>query len=199
MPHDIAATFCLIGSAVQLAALHQAIDRQPHRHPGTRDRRRPGAAIRLDDVAIQRDLPLAQRRHVDDRPQRPSDQPLDFLRPPRLLALRRLARSAGMRRAGQHAVFRGHPTLALAAQERRHAFLDGRGHQDLGIAETDQHRSFGMAREARFDRDGAHLVGRTAAGAHGWSFVISVDDRLAFRIRARQPRSWRWPRPPSPN
>jgi hypothetical protein len=38
----------------------------------------------------------AERSEIDDRSQGPADQPLDFLRPARLLALSRLAASAGM-------------------------------------------------------------------------------------------------------
>ena len=37
------------------------------RHPGAGDRGRAGAAIGLDHVAIDRDLPFAERLEIDDR------------------------------------------------------------------------------------------------------------------------------------
>src|SRR3546814_1765462 len=90
-----------------------------------------------------------------------SDQPLDFLRAARLFAPGRLAVAARVRGAREHPVFGGHPALALAAQPGRQAFLDARGHQHARVAEADQHRPLGMAGEVRFDRHGAHLIGRS--------------------------------------
>ena len=60
------------------------------------------------------------------RAHRTADQPLDLHRPPADLALRRLARGAGVGGARQHAVFGRDPALAGAAQERRHAIFDRR-------------------------------------------------------------------------
>src|SRR3546814_8240497 len=83
------------------------------------------AAVGLNHSAIDHDLALAELLHIDDGAQTTPDKPLDFLRPTRLLALRRLARAARMRRAGQHAIFGGHPARALAAHPRRQL---GRAH-----------------------------------------------------------------------
>ena len=73
----------------------------------------PSAWITSQSIS---DLPLAQRLHVDHRPQGAADQALDFLRAARLLARRGLAPAAGVGGARQHAVFRRDPALALAAQ-----------------------------------------------------------------------------------
>ena len=48
------------------------------RDPGAGDRGRAGAAVGLDDVAVEGDLALAQRLHVDDGAQAAADQALDL-------------------------------------------------------------------------------------------------------------------------
>ena len=63
------------------------------------DRRRAGAAVGLQHVAVDDDLALAERPHVGDGPQRPADQPLDLHRAPALLAPGRLPVDALGRRA----------------------------------------------------------------------------------------------------
>jgi hypothetical protein len=60
---------------------------------------------------------------IADRTQRTTDQALNFLGTAGLLALGSLPIAAGVRGAGQHAIFRSDPALALAAQERRHDAL----------------------------------------------------------------------------
>ena len=119
-------------------ARDQLVDGHAQRDPAARDRRGPGPAIRLDDVAVDDDLPLAELGQLDHRAQRAADQPLDFLRPARLLALGCLAVAAGVGRAREHAIFGGDPALALAAQEWRHLLLDARGAQHAGVAEADE-------------------------------------------------------------
>src|SRR3546814_14471085 len=72
----------------------QLFDRELQRHPCAGNGGGAGAAIGLDHVAVDRDLPLTKRFKIDDGAQRAADQPLDFLRPARLLALGRLAIAA---------------------------------------------------------------------------------------------------------
>ncbi|VXC46315.1 hypothetical protein SPHINGO8AM_130240 [Sphingomonas sp. 8AM] len=170
----------------QLARGEQPIDRQPQRDPCARDRRGTRAAISLDHVAVERDLPLAEQCQVGDRAQAAPDQPLDLLRAPGLLALGGLAAAARVRGARQHPVFGGHPALALAAQERRQTLLDRGGDQHPGIAEADQHRAFGVAGEARLDGYRAHLVGGAAAGAHSTLLKVGSPTPLAGLVRRRQ-------------
>src|SRR3546814_5675549 len=78
------------------AVFLQAFDGELQRDPCARNRRGAGAAIGLDDVAVERDLTFAKRLEIDDRAQAAADQPLDFLRPSRLLALGRFAAAAGV-------------------------------------------------------------------------------------------------------
>src|SRR6202140_1572968 len=61
------------------------------RDPGAGDRRGAGAAVGLDDVAIDGDLALAERLEIDHRAQTAPNQPLDFDGAATLLAGRRLA------------------------------------------------------------------------------------------------------------
>ena len=51
------------------------------RDPGAGDRGGAGAAVGLDDVAIERDRPLSEPAKLRDAAERPSDQALDLLSP----------------------------------------------------------------------------------------------------------------------
>src|SRR3546814_9195829 len=79
------------------------------------------------------------------------DKTLNFLCSSRLLALRRLAGTAGVGGAGEHAIFRGDPAPSLAAQERRHLFLDAGGHQHFRVAKGDEDAALGMDGKAGFE------------------------------------------------
>ena len=123
MPQEMAATESRSGSPlVRLRAFSQR-DRIGQRHIGAGDRGGAGAAIGFEHVAIERDLVLAQRLHVDHGAQRAADQALDFLRAADLLAGGGLAAGAGAGGARQHAVFGGDPAEALAATPRRQAWF----------------------------------------------------------------------------
>ncbi len=94
--------------------------------PGAGDRGRARAAIGLDDVAVDRDLALAERCQIDHGAQRAADQALDFLGAAALLAGGCFARHALAGGARQHAVFGRHPALAGVAQPWRRLFLKAR-------------------------------------------------------------------------
>src|SRR6185312_14230900 len=96
---------------------------------------------------------------------RSADEALDLLRSAALLAACGLARRARVGRAGQHPVFRGDPTLILAAQERGHGVLDAGGTQHLRIADFDQYSALGVLGEPARESDRAHLFGRASARA----------------------------------
>ena len=109
MPQEIAATWSRSGSPLHhLARLHPG-DAVVQRDPGAGDRGGAGAAVGLDHVAIDGDLPLAERRQVDDGAQAAADQALDLDRAAALLAGRGLAPRALRGGARQHAVFGGDP------------------------------------------------------------------------------------------
>ena len=131
-------------------------------HPGTGDRGRARAAVRLDDVAIDADLPLAHALQVHHRSQRAPDQPLDLLRAAGRLAACHLAARALMGGARQHAVLGRDPAAPLAAQPARHAGLQAGRAQHVGVAEAHQAGPFRVPRDAAFEGDPPHLVGRAA-------------------------------------
>jgi hypothetical protein len=54
-------------------------DRVGQRHVGAGDRGSAGAAVGLQDVAVEGDRVLAERGEVDARAQRPADQPADLV------------------------------------------------------------------------------------------------------------------------
>ena len=138
------------------------------RDPAAGDRGRAGAAVGLDDVAIDGDLLLAERLQVDDRAQAAADQPLDLQRPAALLAGRRLAPHALAGRARQHAVLGGHPALAGIAHPARHLFLQARRAQHMRVAELDEAGPFGVLGDAALEGDGAHFVELPFRWTHGW-------------------------------
>ena len=166
---------------------------QGDERPGDRGGAR--AAVGLQHVAVDLDGPLPERREVDHRAQRASDQALDLLRAPGLLAARRLALGARVGRARQHAVLGGHPAAAAVLQERRHALLDARGAQHAGIAELDQHRAFGVlaCSGAGCAPGAARRPAARAALAVARSCAARLDlgDRLSMSRRMRR-KSSRW-------
>src|SRR3546814_13787697 len=77
---------------------------------------------------------------------------------------------AGVRGAREHAIFRRHPALALAAQPRRKLSFDRGGAEHARVAEADEATSLGMTGEAGFHGDRPHLVGRASGWAHDFPF-----------------------------
>src|SRR5690606_18516153 len=99
-----------------------------------------GAAVRLDDIAVDLDAAFAEFFQVDDSAQAAADQTLYFLGAAGLLALCSFTLHAAASGTWQHAVFRRNPALVLAAQERRQFFINAGGAQYVGIAEFDHDR-----------------------------------------------------------
>ncbi len=125
------------------------------RHPGAGDSRRASAAVGLDDVAVDGDLPLAELGQVDHCAQRAPDQALDLLRAARGMAGGGFTSGAIGGGARQHAVFRRHPTATLPLEPGRHALFQARRAVDVGIAEFDQAGALGVHRYRTLNRDAA--------------------------------------------
>src|SRR5580704_7290091 len=148
------------------------------RDPGACDGSGTGAAIGLDDVAIDGDLALAERLEIDDGTQAAPDQPLDFDGAAALLAGRGLAPRALQRCPRQHAVFGGDPAAALALEPRRQAIFQGGGDQHMGLAELYETRALGEFHHAAFQRNRAQFVRLSAARPH----MCSPHDRARRRL-----------------
>src|SRR5271169_3475101 len=114
------------------------------RHIAAGDRGCASASVRLQYIAVDLDLALAQLAEIGHRPQAAADQPLDLLRASALPAAGRLAVGTRCGRTRQHPVFRSDPALAGIAQKRRHALLYGCGAQHMRVAESREARSFGI-------------------------------------------------------
>ena len=143
----------------------EAVERRVERHVGAGDGRGAGAAVGLDDVAVEGDLALAERLEVGDGAERAPDQALDLLGAAALAPACRLARRARPGGARQHAVLAGDPAPPLVAEEGRHAVLHARGAQHVRVAEAHQAGALGVLAHARLQRDRAHFV----RPAPGWS------------------------------
>ena len=89
----------------------------------------------------------------------------------------------------QHAVLRGQPAFALAAQEAGHLVLDAGCAQHAGVAKAHQYGTFGIAGEISLDGHGTQLVGCAAAGS-GVGHDGSSDNGAAQCNR----KPLQWPR-----
>jgi hypothetical protein len=199
MPTEMAATWSMMGRLLELAAGEQGIDGVLRRHKGAGDAGGAGAAVSLDHVAVKVDGALAEFLQVKHRAHRAADEALDFLRAAALLAAGGFAVAAGVRGAGQHAVFGGDPAFAAAFFMAGHFFFDGGGAQHLGAAELDQHRAFGVGGVVAGDAHAAQGVGCTRAASfkltHGWMAFwqnagqwdkADEEDRKAKRKRSAE-------------
>src|SRR4051812_16267782 len=79
----------------------EAVECEPRRHVGAADRGAAGAAVGLEDVAVEPQGPLPERLEVGHRSQRPADQTLDLDRAAALFPARGLAVGALSGRRGQ--------------------------------------------------------------------------------------------------
>ena len=114
--------FCSGGDVHEI--IGELLKRDMKGHIATGDRGCTGASVRLQYIAVDFYLALAQLAEIGHCSQAAADQPLDLLRAAALPAAGRLAVGARRRRTRQHPVFRGDPALAGIAQKRRHPLLD---------------------------------------------------------------------------
>src|SRR5262249_7622521 len=135
-------------------------------HEAAGDGGRAGAAVGLDDVAVDLDLALAEAVEPGHRPQRTTDQALDLVGTAALSAAGGLALGAGAGRAREHAVFGRHPAAPAVAQERRPASLDPGRTEPGGVAEAGHAGALGVLVEAGLEDDRSQGVGGTAGGSH---------------------------------
>ena len=120
--------------ADDVAHLHPA-EAVVERDPCPGDRGGARSPVGLNDVAVDGDLPLAERFEIDHRAQAAPDQALNLDRAPALLAGGRFAPGPLAGRTRQHAVLGGDPAARLPLEPGRQAILERRRHQHMGVAE----------------------------------------------------------------
>ena len=158
-----------------LARLRQAPRRQRQRHPAAGDGRRARAAVGLDDVAVDGDLPRTERAHVDRCAQRSADQPLDLLT------------AAAGRAPERVCVERG--SIAYSAVTQPFP-LPSRNGGTFSSTEAVQMtcvspnatsaEPFRVAVAVGGDQDGAQLVGLPTVGSH----AARIDYQPCYRVAA---------------
>src|SRR5947207_980226 len=136
----------------------EPVEGEARSSPRAADRRTAGAAVRLQHVAVEPERPLAARLEVGDRPQRASEQAVDFDRPPALPAARGLSLGALARRRRQERVLGRHPAASLPLQPARDALFDRSGAEHLRLALGVEHRAVWLLEPARLELDRAQLV-----------------------------------------
>jgi hypothetical protein len=150
---------------------------------GAGDGRSAGAAVGLEDVAVDPKGVFAELAEVEHGAQGTTDEALDFDGAAIEFAARDVALFALVRAVREEGVFGREPTAgnALLFHPRRHLGLDGGGADDAGVAVGDEHRTGGVGRDAGFEGDGAELVGFAAVGAgsggrHKTETIASRED-----------------------
>src|SRR5690606_35270201 len=124
-----------------------------------------GAAIGLNDIAVQMQRALPQRLQVEYGPQAAPDQTLDFLRTATLFAAGRFPVTACVGGTRQHAIFGGDPAPTLALEEGRYLVQHAGIAQHPGLAHGNQHRTFSITRISSVYHNRTELTRRTAGRA----------------------------------
>ena len=141
------------------------VERDGESDGGAGDGGSAGAAIGLEDIAVQDDGALAEGFHVDDGAEAAADEALDLVGAAANLAAFALARGTGEGGARQHAVLGGDPAAAGVAEPAGDALLDGGVAEDARVADLDQDGALGGADEVWREGGGAQGVG----GAIVWT------------------------------
>ena len=148
---------------------------------GSGDACRPGATIGFKHVAVDVELPLAERLQVGHRAKAPTDQSLDFCRPTVDLAA---SVSPFTRRSavGQHVVFGRHPAFTLALHPRRYTFVDTRRAKDGRASALIQDGTRAVSRELAFHFDRADFITFSGIWHRGGPFSIQrIDPSVGSR------------------
>ena len=145
------------------------------------DRCRSRSAVGLEHVAVDGDRPRTELLEIDRRPERASDEPLNFLRPPARRLAATVAVLAARIGARVHLVFAGDPALPLALEKRRNLLVDRRRAQHDRAPRSIEHRAFRWAVKVGDHLDRAECIQRTAVGAG-----FSRHRRASTLARARQ-------------
>src|SRR5690606_11879246 len=100
-----------------------------------------GAAVGLQDVAVDGDGVLAQCGQIDAGAQRAADEATDLVGAATDLAAHRFTLGTFVGGGRQHRVLGGQPAQAGTAPPGGDALGDAGGAHDAGVAELDEHRA----------------------------------------------------------
>lgn len=118
----------------QRSFLNELMHRVNHCHISPGYRRCPGSPVRLYDIAIENDRPLAECSQINHRPESSADQPLDFHRPTAQLPFDRFALVTGLCRPREHRIFGVDPPFAGPSHKRWNPLLNRRRTNHLRFA-----------------------------------------------------------------
>ena len=164
MPTETAATWAVKGGVSQTLAAARL-----RGEPAAGDGGGAGAAVGLDDVAVDGDFAFAEGVKVGDGAEAAADQAGDFLGASAVEGA--FAAAAGVGGGGEHVVFGGDPAAAGAAHPAGDVFGDGGGAEDAGVAEGDEDGAGGVHLEAELEGEGAHVCVGAGVGSGHWGSV----------------------------
>ena len=167
---------------LDLSARAHLLQRQYQRDEPASDRRGSGAAVGLDDVAIDPDCALTEIGQFRHRSEGSTDQPLNLLCASADFPRRRFTLRAGRRGPGQHAVFGRHPALAGVAEKWRHPILDTGRADHSGASGFDQDRPFCVHREVRRHARRPKLPGCASIQSRHRHLSLSVWSSVHLRF-----------------
>src|SRR5581483_2527829 len=151
---------------------------------GAADRRRAGAAVGLQHVAVEDDLLLAQHGEVAHGAEGAADEALDLLGATGLLALHRFpAHPLGARPRKQRVLGRD-PALARPPQPPGHVVVHRRRAQHARLAHGHQHGAVGELRVVAVEPHRAQVVGLAP--------VLASQTSYSLFMTAASTGPWNW-------
>jgi hypothetical protein len=126
-----------------------------------------GAAVGLEDVAIDPDGALAEFFEINDGAEGTADEALDLGGAPVELAAADVALFPVVGGVGEHGVFRADPAAfdILILHPTGNVFLDGGGADDAGIPEGNEHRAGGVGGYVGNEGDRAEIGNCASIGS----------------------------------
>ena len=168
------------------ASVEERLDGEAGGEVGAGDGRGAGAAVGLEDIAIDPEGVLAELAQVEDGAEGTADEALDLDGAAVEFSAGDVALFALVGAVGEEGVFGGEPAAgnALLFHPGGDFGLDGGGADDAGVSVGDEHRAGGVGGDAGFEGDGAELIGQAAvgAGSGGRHKAVNVADGRGVTI-----------------
>jgi hypothetical protein len=179
-----------------LAFVEQAIEGNGSGHAGTGDRGGAGAAIGLEDIAVDTEGALAELGQIHDGTKAAANETLDLDAAPIRATAGAVALFAVERGVGQHGVLGGEPAARhiLHLHPAGNLILDGGRANNAGIAKGDEHGGVGVRGDVENEFDRTELVGTAAINAgHGPGIAVKEPGVKRASIKAEwATKDWAW-------